>query len=397
MLIDILCFSVKNLGRKKSRSFLTVLGIAIGVASVVIIASIGDIGTFIINNELSSLGIRGVILSNNKKTAGSELTASDLELVRQNGNIDSAIPIIFDYTKCHMRELTLDNVIWGIDYGADQVISLGAIHGRLITKNDVQTARKICVIDQSIARAFYKRDNIVGKTMYLQFSGGMEEFEIVGVVASGGNLMQGLIGGILPSFVYIPYTSMQKISGKTSYDQIAVRTREGVDPKIAGASLVSALSRNSGSDRNSYKVDNMADQIEKLNKVMDTTTIVLSLIAGVSLIVAGLSIMTTMLVSVNERTREIGIKKSIGAKRKNIMAEFLVETFSISLVGSLSGTFLGIVIVFLGCAPFGIPIRINPELIMFCVLFAVAISTAFGVYPASVAAKLRPVDALRFE
>ena len=396
MLLDTLRMSFKNLGRKKSRSALTVLGIAIGVASVVLIASIGDIGKYTINQELDSLGVGGVMISGNKKVAGAQLREEQLAAIRQSGPVDSAIPIVVDYTKSYMRELMMDTVVWGIDYGANQVISLEALYGRLITKNDVSSAKRICVVDQNVANAFYKRDNIVGKTITLQFASGYEEFEIVGVAASGGSLMQGLIGGLIPSFIYIPYTTMQEFSRTDSFDQIAVRIREGVDGNVAGAQLVSLLNRMSGIN-SGFKAENMLSQKQKLNGVLDIITLVLSVIAGISLIVAGLSIMTVMLVSVTERTREIGIKKSIGANRRNILQEFLIEAFTISVLGSLAGTDAGVSLIVIGCLPFHIPIRLNVELICFCILFSVCTGVVFGVYPAMVASKLRPVDALRCE
>lgn len=395
-MVDTILLSLKNLRRKKSRNMLTVMGIAIGVASVVLIASIGDIGKYTINQEINSLGVGGVMISGNKKLPGADLGEAHLDAIRRSGAVDSAIPIVVDYTKSYMRELMLDTVVWGIDYGANQVISMEAIHGRLITKNDVLAGKKVCVVDQNIAQAYYKRDNIVGKTLTLQFAAGYEEFEIVGIVASGGSLMQGLMGEIIPSFLYLPYTTMQKLSGKDSFDQIAIQIKDGVDENVAGSQLVSICNGVSGIS-NGFKAENMQSQKNKLGGVLDIVTMVLSAIAGVSLIVAGLSIMTVMLVSVNERTREIGIKKSIGANQRNILWEFLIEALTISVIGSLVGTVIGVLLVIIGCLPFGIPIRFNVELIVFCIFFSIFVGVVFGVYPATIASKLRPVDALRCE
>lgn len=395
-MLDMLRMSLFNLGRKKSRTFMTVMGIAIGVASVVLIASIGDIGKYTINEELDTLGVGGIMVSSNRKLPGTALTDEHLDLIRDSGAVDSAIPVVLDYTKTYMRELMMDAAVWGIDYGANQVFYLNSLYGRLLTKNDVTARRDVCVVDQNIAQAFYKRDNIVGKTVSVQFASGTRELEIVGVVSSGGNLLQGLIGEVVPCFLYMPYTTLQDYSGKDSFDQIAVKVKAGVDGDIAGEQIQNALSEATGVP-GGFKADNMAGQKQKLDNVLNIITIALSAIAGVSLIVAGLSIMTVMLVSVTERTREIGIKKSIGASRRNILVEFLVEAFAISVIGSLAGTVVGILLIIIGCMPFGITVRINMQLVAFCILFSILVGVVFGVYPASVASKLRPVDALRQE
>ncbi len=396
MLLDTLRISLMNLGRKKSRNALTIMGIAIGVASVVLISSMGEIGKHAVNAELDSLGAGAVMLSGNQKTVGSQLTERHLEAVRESGAVESAIPIVVDYTKSYMRELMLDVVVWGIDYGANQVIAMETLYGRLITKNDVRAAKRICVVDQNLALAYYKRDNIVGKTISLQMNAGQEEFEVVGVVSSGGQIVQGLMGDYIPSFVYIPYTTMQKDLGRDSFDQIAVSIRPGIDAEVAGAQLVSAARAVSG-DMGQFKAEDVQGEKQKLGHVMNIITVLLSLIAGVSLLVAGLSIMTVMLVSVGERTREIGIKKSIGARRHNIMTEFLVEAFFISLGGSLIGVTAGLGIITAACAALVLPLRLNWALIGFSVAFAVVIGMIFGVYPASVAARMNPVEALRNE
>ncbi|MCL2056772.1 MAG: ABC transporter permease [Oscillospiraceae bacterium] len=393
---DLLRMCVLNLGRKKSRTMMTVIGIAVGVASVVLIGSIGDIGKYAISRELDSLGVSGIMVSSNRRIAGTALTDGHLELIRKSGAVDSAIPVVLDYTKTYMRELMMDAAVWGIDYGANQVFYLNRLHGRLLTKNDVTARRDVCVVDQNIAQAFYKRDNIVGKTVTVQFAAGMRELEVVGVVASGGNLLQGLIGSVVPCFIYMPYTTLQDYSRKDSFDQIAVKVKPGVDGDVAGRQIQNELTAFTGVS-GGFKADNMTAQKERLDRVLGIAAAALSAIAGVSLVVAGLSIMTVMLVSVHERTREIGIKKSIGASRHDILAEFLMEALAISVIGSLAGTAAGLLFLAAGCLPLGIPLRFNTQTIALCVMFSICVGVVFGVYPASVAAKMKPVDALRSE
>jgi len=373
---------------------MTVMGIAVGVASVVLIASIGDIGKHTIGEELDSLGVSGIMVSSNRKLPGTALTDEHLALVRDSGAVDSAIPVVMDYTKVYMRELMMDAAVWGIDYGANQVFYLNRLHGRLLTKNDITAGRDVCVIDQNIAQAFYKRDNIVGKTITVQFATGMRELEIVGVVSSGGNLLQGLIGSVVPCFIYMPYTTMQEYSHKGGFDQIAIKVGAGVDANVAGQQIQNELASFAGVP-GGFKAENMTAQKDRLDRVLNIAAAALSVIAGVSLVVAGLSIMTVMLVSVHERTREIGIKKSIGASRRDILAVFMLEALAISVIGSLAGTAAGIALLAAGCIPLGIPMRLNVEIILLCIAFSICVGVVFGVYPASVAAKMKPVDALR--
>ncbi|WRS28112.1 ABC transporter permease [Oscillospiraceae bacterium MB08-C2-2] len=396
MLLDTLLAGFKNLGRKKFRSWLTILGISIGVASVVLITSIGDIGKETINQELNSLGMGGLMVSGGSQNSQTVLTHKHLEVIRESAAVERAIPITVDYLRSYMRGLMMDAVVWGVDSGANQVIPMEALYGRVISSGDVAGKNPVCVVDQNLAKAYYKRDNIVGKTLTLQIGSRYEDFEIVGVVNSGGNILQGLIGNYIPSFIYMPYTTYQDMTGRVTFDQIAVKTGEGIDSDVVSSQLVTALNQLSGTT-SGYKAENMFAQKEKLNTVLDIVTLVLSAIAAVSLVVAGLGIMTIMLVSVNERTREIGIKKSIGASRRDILWEFLVEAFTISFLGGIIGTVIGTGITLIGCIPLQIHPQLNTELIVFCVLLTVVIGVIFGVYPASMAAGLKPVDALRHE
>ena len=209
--------------------------------------------------------------------------------------------------------------------------------------------------------------------------------------------MQNMLGEYVPSFLYLPYTTMQSASGQDHFDRIAVRAAEGEDPDRVGEEIITQLCQTSGRSESMCTVENMAKQKEGLNRIMDLVTLVLSAIAAISLVVAGLGIMTMMLTSVNERTKEIGIKKSIGASEGIILLEFLIEAFTLSLVGSIIGAGVGLGIVLICCAIGGIPMAINWTLTWAVIGFTVLLGVLFGVYPAAIAAKLRPVDALRFE
>ena len=281
-----------------------------------------------------------------------------------------------------------------MDGGGSQVISLTPQYGRMLNAADLAGASDVCVIDSNVARMFYKRDNVVGKTLDAMIGGSYVRLEIVGIASSGGNLLQNMVGDIIPSFAYLPYTTLQRYLGETSFEQIAVTLRGSVDVDAASTQVSAVVNRQHNLERG-FKAENISRQKDTLNRLLGIVTVVLSMIAAVSLVVAGLGIMTVMIVSVNERTREIGIKKSIGATRNIILLEFLIEAFTISLIGSLAGLAVGLALVWAGCKLLAVPMTLNFWLLGGSILIAVAVGVVFGVYPASIAARLRPVDALR--
>ncbi len=393
-MMEYLRVSWRNLSRKRFRTSLTVSGIAIGAASVVLIASVGNMGRSLVGNELQSLGLDGYAISA-QQSGKAMLQEEDLQTLRQSELVDLAAPISIQLGRLRMRGLVADSVVWGIDEAARNIYSIELMHGRFLNKNDIASRERVCLVDQKTALAFYKRENIVGKQISLDLDGITAEFEIVGVVSSGGSILQTMINGVIPSFVYLPYTTVQDQTGKAGLDQIAVKAAFAGNVQVSGESILKILER--AGEGEEYKIDDLSKQRGKLDGLMNTVSMVLTIIAGISLLVAGLGIMTIMLVSVNERTREIGIKKAIGASSGVIMLEFMLEAFAISLLGSLIGCGLGIWLLCIGCYLYGFTPQISGGLITFCVGFAVTLGLLFGVYPAFLAAKMNPVDALRFE
>lgn len=393
-MFDTIINGTRNVFRKKLRSVLTIVGITVGVFSVIIISTIGEVGKATINQEIDSIGMSGLTVRTVKSE--SQLFTTQLQAVKQLDEVSDAMPLMLEYAESIMRGLKTDCAVWGIDSGAQNIVTMNLLHGRYINQSDVASNNNVCIVDESYAEKIYKRSNIVGKTVQISMNGHLEEFEIIGVVETGGNIMQGLIGNYIPCFIYLPYTTLKSYTGKSNFDQIAVKLKSDADPDLTAQEIKTSLSGVLGNGE-TIRVENMVAQREQLDNILGIVTLVLSVIAGISLIVAGLSIMTVMLVSVSERTKEIGIKKSIGASKRKIMMEFLTESFLISAIGSLTGLISGVLISVVGCAIFGMSPLLNHTMIFFSAFFATATGVLFGVYPAMQAAKLRPVDALRSE
>jgi putative ABC transport system permease protein len=238
---------------------------------------------------------------------------------------------------------------------------------------------------------------VVGKTARILLGGAYHDFEIVGVAKSGISSLQSALSGIIPNFVYVPITTMQMLTGRNTYDKIAVMVRGDASDSSTDA-VIAAINntiRESRGADSGLIVSNLLQQRRGLERILSTVTIVLSLIAGISLLVSGLTVMTTMLVSVGERKREIGIKKSVGARDFDIAKEFLSESLMLSGLGSLLGAGLGLAVTATGCAILGITFSPDWLPIITAMSFAIVLGGIFGAYPAVKAARLEPVEALR--
>ena len=303
-MLDYIKTGFVNIFRNRLRSFLTISGISIGVLAVVIISSIGEIGTATINMELDNMGIGSVMVRAEEK-ANIPLDMNDVELLRNLGGVQFAMPLMSEWTYSELLGDETQCMAWGVDNNANKIISLEAIHGRLVNLDDMYLNKKVCVVDEAVAIKAYKRSNIVGKTIRLAINGTYEDFTVIGVVNSGVSVLQNMLGDFIPNFAYIPYTTLQEISGRSNVDQIVLKIQDTTDNSNISDEIIQMLDEKNGTT-NGIQVNNLLKQKSQLNTILRIVTIALSLIAGISLVVSGLSIMTVMLVSVNERTREIG-------------------------------------------------------------------------------------------
>jgi len=391
---DILRSGFRCLFRSRLRSFLTIAGIAVGVMSVVTVSSIGEIGKASINSELSGMGMDSLVVSVQSGSAG-RLTEKELERIKALDEVENAMPLMSIVTSGTVKNDRASFMAWGVNEDADNVIDLEVLYGRLINRGDIAERNRVCVIDAAVAEEHYKRTNIVGKSITVNIGGEPVEFEVAGVVKNGVNTLQNMLGGFIPDFVYVPYSVMQSSLGRDNFDQITVRLRDASRSGEAAAAVKNALSESF--DRGDISVDDLLSQKDKMNNILSIAAGALSAVAGISLAVSGISIMTVMLVSVSERTREIGIKKSIGAGRGVILAEFLFESELMTLIGSVIGTAAGAALSAVLCRAAGTDSFTDPGILAAVLLISLAVGGVFGAYPAYKAASLRPVEALRRE
>ena len=379
-----------SLSRKRLRTLITVCGIAVGTAMVVFISGIGAVGEKAVYRELESMGINGLSVSSSEG-----LTVSCLRSIRALPSVSEAMPLLLKFSAAQLGNNTYSIVCCGVDAGADQVISLELQHGRLLTRGDLAAEAEVCVVDAALAREAFGRENVVGQTLTLLYDGGYVDLTVVGVTATGSSLLQN-VTSLIPYMVYVPYTTMQTIAHTDTFDQIAVRVTAEADTVGVRRAIERSLTRYA-EDIGTLKTEDLSTQRARLERLVAMLSLGLTAIGGVSLLVSGCGIMTVMLSSVHERTREIGIKKAIGATQGRILAEFIVGALLLSALGAVVGLLIGVSAMSVGGNALGFSPEWSPLRLAGIFLLTLVLGVAFGTYPAYKAARLKPVDALRQE
>lgn len=379
-----------SLARNRVRTMMTVCGIAVGTAMVVLISGIGAVGEQAVNRELESMGINGLSVS-----ASEGLSAQSLTSIRSLPMVTQAMPLLLEFAYAQFGENEHSVVGCGIDAGADQVISLQLLHGRLLTQGDLVGEGEVCVVDEALAKEAFGHDKVVGKTLTMYLGDTYLDMTVVGVTATGSSLLQN-VTSLIPYMVYLPYTTLQSAVADDTFDQIAVRISPQTDTENAQMAIEEKL-LSTEEYSGTLKTENLATQRDRLQKMVGILSLGLTAIGGVSLLVSGCGIMTVMLSSVHERTREIGIKKAIGATRTRILAEFMAGALLLSLIGAVSGLVIGVSVITVGSRLVGFSAVWSPQMLVGVVLLTLVLGVAFGAYPAYKAAGLKPVDALRQE
>lgn len=381
--------------RGGKRTKLTILGVAIGVYSVCTIAVIGLTGRQLLQSELGRMGFDCITISPTDQNLN-HLDTESAQLVSQLPEVTLAAPLVTDLAQLSMRGLVANAIACGIDESGREIINLELLHGRMFTDGETAAASAVCVVDRSLAESFYHRSNIVGKELTLTIGSQSETFTIIGIVQDDQNILTNLAGDYIPSFLYLPYTKQIQMTQRTAVDQLFVKLTEEADAQRAGENVCNLLNHAAGY-RNLYRSNDLALQKDRLSRIFDGITLVLLGIGGISLVVSGLSIMTIMTAAVRERTKEIGIKKAIGARKGDILLEFLAEALWLTFRGGLWGTGASLGTFLILRLTAGLEVEISGGLLAGVLLFSLAIGGIFGVVPARTAARLSPVEALRWD
>ncbi len=390
--------ALRSVAGNKMRSVLTMLGIIIGISAVIMITSIGQGFQASVTEQFNQLGAGALEISvkyDEQILSSDRLTMKDIDLLLTHPDVDSVAPLIQTSGRVKLKNPTQSSRCYflGSSEGFRNVQAVDLRYGRFLSAPDVASKSKVVVIDENLSKKIFGRADSVGETIKSRFWFGEEDLTVVGVYRSADF---GVAMFEMPTVAYMPVTTIMKLYNADYVDNIYVNVKDldNIDRTALEISKILSLSHN---NTNKYNVQNLMKQVDTVNNVLGNITAFVALVAFISLVVGGIGVMNIMLVTVTERTREIGIRKSLGATDGNIKFQFLVEAMILTAIGGVIGIALGLA----GGFALGNAINLKPYVHIPYMALTVGVSCAigivFGVYPASKAAKLDPIEALRYE
>ena len=386
--------AVKAIAGNKMRSFLTILGVVIGVVAIVVLVSIGQGANSSVVESIEGMGTN-LITANINARRMNPIDLDSLNELAQNEAISYVAPIASVSGTVKAGTTTYDDgVVQGTTPGYESIRNWTVAEGRFLQQPDIDNRSFVAVIGSEAATEMYGTTHAVGET----FSLNGYTITVVGVLAEVGSSAS----GSNDNQILIPFTLAQRLSNQTSISSFYVSAASSAQVEQAQAAVESYLEKafenyNTRSFGTQYSVFNQTEMLSTLSETTNTLTLMLGGIAAISLLVGGIGIMNIMLVSVSERTREIGIRKAIGAARGNILTQFLIESLVVSLMGGLLGLAISVAAVKALAPVLQMTLTIPVNVAWMAIGFSVFIGVVFGMYPANKASKLRPIQALHYE
>jgi len=387
------------LAANKVRSFLTMLGVIIGVASVIMLVAIGEGAKNYIRKELMGIGTNLLIIVPGKtETSGmghmpsgvQKLTLTDMHALEKRARLLVAMaPVVVSSAPVKYENRMRNVQIIGTDESFEAVRNLHADIGSFLTKADVDASRRVAVIGRTVKKELFGETNPLGRTIKI----GETKFRVIGIMANKGVTL----GQDIDDLVFIPVETAQELFDQDGLTNILTQVIN--ESAIEGAKQqIKDVLKERHAGEEDFTIVSQQAMLSTMQTILTTFTYVLAGIASISLLVGGIGIMNIMLVSVRERTREIGLRKAIGAARSDILLQFVIESVVLSMVGGLIGIVIGAGVAYGAKAAFPvIPVDVSTWSVLTAFLFAFMVGAFFGIYPASKAARLNPIEALRYE
>ncbi len=378
----------------KMRSILTMLGIIIGVAAVIVVVAIGQGGEAMLKSQIAGDGNTIEVFyqpSEEEMQQGkweeNPFTQEDIRQLEGIEKVSNVVASSSEFSTARLREEEAETSITGINEAYLDVNQLKVEKGRSFTSADFLGGRRVAIVSAAMQEELFEGKSPIGEIIRI----GVQPVEVIGVLEKPTGLFA--FGSVE---TYIPWTAMRNMLGTSNYSQVTLQVENADDIQPIGERATTVLNQLHDTD-DSYQVINMEEIAQGIGQVTTIMTTIIGSIAGISLLVGGIGVMNIMLVSVTERTREIGIRKSLGATRQQILLQFLVESIILTLIGGIIGIILGAGTAYLVSFFADWPSLISWQVVLGAVLFSMLIGIAFGLLPANKASRLDPIDSLRYE
>ena len=400
-LFEFVKMAVKNIRANKGRSILTMLGIIIGISSVIMIMAIGNGAKGTISDELNSIaGGQIYIYASQNYTAGEPafITEKDIDTIRTKiDHVKGVTPTLGAWGSALTQKGNFDLSISGGNPDMNAMSVQPMLHGRYFDESDFEGGRLVGVIGESDAKKLFGTADIVGMSIEASIMNITKDIRIIGVRKDvEGTFVSSTYEGA-PISMEMPYTALQSFDmGTDDFSSIYIISEGNEYSASVAQSALSLLdSRHQTQGKGAFLMQEFNEQMGQINEVLNMITTFISFVAAISLLVGGIGVMNIMLVSVTERTREIGIRKGLGARTSSILWQFLAESAIITAIGGIIGIILGIGGAELICLVMPLTPRISLSTILIATLFSSAVGIFFGIVPARKAANLSPIEALR--
>ncbi len=389
--------ALRSIGANKMRAALTMLGIIIGVMALVVLVSLVTSTTETVTNEVSSLGssLLTVVVNDDK---GETVHLADLRgWVDEQPAVGAVAPYARDSLTGRFGSESGTFSVYGTTPDFHDINAQKLLRGRYLKNTDVANASRVCVLDETTAENLIGYSDCVGEKITLN---GVK-YTVIGVVENDKSIsITSLFSGTAYT-AYVPFTSLIRLSetATTAINAFYIGAAEGFSVEDAEKAMKDVLNRRFNDDEDAYTISSQNLIEEAMNSITNVLTILLGGIAAISLIVGGIGIMNIMLVTVTERTREIGIRKAIGASRSTILRQFLIEAVVLCMFGCALGIFISwaiLQIISIITANTALVFHLQGRVVGLSVLFCFIIGVVFGLYPANKAAKMKPIDALHY-
>ncbi len=394
----------RNVFSNKMRTLLTMLGIIIGISSVIAIVSIGNGSQAAIEKEFESFGTGSLTISlsgSNDIETRDLLTMDDYNMLKEVEGV-SYVNTTYSGRNTYIKLLdpqeTKSASVTGVTADALYIDNPTMLYGRYISKNDVDIRTNVAVINDTTALKVFGHcdESVLGEKNKIKTWKGTGKYTVIGIMENTNASTENTYSDEFPETVILPISTAMRLYNNKNLSGFSVLIEDLEQTEMMKQRIMTAL-EDFHNNEDKYYIQDASEMVESINSILSYVTLFISFVAGISLLVGGIGVMNIMMVTVTERTKEIGIRKSIGAKNKDIKIQFITEAVILTGMGGIAGLVLGVVFAFV----IGHFAGITPVLSVSAVVMAVGISMAigiiFGVTPANKAAKLDPIEALRFE